>query len=146
MFKVNNRNTRTRCEICSELTIKTPAVRCLISVAFCGAVLIRGKHSFQDGAYLDLSVYRENKVKGTWELEPKEIFSRYYEESTKMIQHSSVNILTFRKMSKKKEILKSWNEMKKVSREKNYFVILTFTEYGNCQLTRYNTLGDKIFF
>ena len=24
MFKVNNRNIRTRCEICSELTIKTP--------------------------------------------------------------------------------------------------------------------------
>ena len=24
IFKVNNRNTRTRCEICSELTIKTP--------------------------------------------------------------------------------------------------------------------------
>ena len=24
MFKVNNRNTRTRCEICSLLTIKTP--------------------------------------------------------------------------------------------------------------------------
>ena len=24
MFKVNNRNTGTRCEICSELTIKTP--------------------------------------------------------------------------------------------------------------------------
>ena len=23
MFKVNNRNTKTRCEICSELTIKT---------------------------------------------------------------------------------------------------------------------------
>ena len=23
MFKVNNRNTRTRCEICSELTMKT---------------------------------------------------------------------------------------------------------------------------
>ena len=23
MFKVNNRNTRTRCEICSELIIKT---------------------------------------------------------------------------------------------------------------------------
>ena len=27
MFKVNNRNTRTRCEICSELTIKTPELR-----------------------------------------------------------------------------------------------------------------------
>ena len=24
MLKVNNKNTRTRCEICSELTIKTP--------------------------------------------------------------------------------------------------------------------------
>ena len=24
MFKVNNRNTRKRCEICSKLTIKTP--------------------------------------------------------------------------------------------------------------------------
>ena len=24
MFKVNKRNTRTRCEICSKLTIKTP--------------------------------------------------------------------------------------------------------------------------
>ena len=26
MFKVNNRNTTTRCEICSRLTIKTPDV------------------------------------------------------------------------------------------------------------------------
>ena len=24
LFKVNNKNTRTRCEICSKLTIKTP--------------------------------------------------------------------------------------------------------------------------
>ena len=27
MFKVNNRNTRTRCGICSKLTIKTPERR-----------------------------------------------------------------------------------------------------------------------
>ena len=27
LFKVNNRNTRTRCEICSKLTIKTPERR-----------------------------------------------------------------------------------------------------------------------
>ena len=27
MFKVNNRNVRTRCEICSKLTIKTPERR-----------------------------------------------------------------------------------------------------------------------
>ena len=26
LLKVNNRNTRTRCEICSKLTIKTPVV------------------------------------------------------------------------------------------------------------------------
>ena len=27
MFKINNRNTRTRCEICSKLTIETPERR-----------------------------------------------------------------------------------------------------------------------
>ena len=27
MFKVNNRDTRTRCEICSKITIKTPEQR-----------------------------------------------------------------------------------------------------------------------
>ena len=27
MFKINNRNTRTRCEICSKLTKKTPERR-----------------------------------------------------------------------------------------------------------------------
>ena len=27
MFKVDNRNTRTRCEICPKLTIKTPERR-----------------------------------------------------------------------------------------------------------------------
>ena len=27
MFKVSNRNTRTRCEICSKLRIKTPQQR-----------------------------------------------------------------------------------------------------------------------
>ena len=31
MFKVNNRNTRTRCEICSELKIKTPEQQHLAS-------------------------------------------------------------------------------------------------------------------
>ena len=27
LLKVNNKNTRTRCEICSKLTIKTPELR-----------------------------------------------------------------------------------------------------------------------
>ena len=31
MFKANNRNTRTRCEICSKLTIKTPERRKICS-------------------------------------------------------------------------------------------------------------------
>ena len=28
LLKVNNRNTKTKCEICSKLTIKTPERRC----------------------------------------------------------------------------------------------------------------------
>ena len=31
MFKVNNGNTRTRCEICSKLIIKTPERRSAIT-------------------------------------------------------------------------------------------------------------------
>ena len=34
LFKVNNRNTRKRCKICSKLTKKTPEQHCLHSVAF----------------------------------------------------------------------------------------------------------------
>ena len=32
MFKVNSRNTRTRCEICSKLTIKTIIVSLLLTL------------------------------------------------------------------------------------------------------------------
>ena len=32
MFKVNNRNTRTRCEICSKLAIKIPERRRCINL------------------------------------------------------------------------------------------------------------------
>ena len=32
MFKVNIRNTRTRCEICSKLTIETPDVNDVVRV------------------------------------------------------------------------------------------------------------------
>ena len=34
MFKVNKRNTRTRCEICSKLTIKTPEQRRVFTANF----------------------------------------------------------------------------------------------------------------
>ena len=41
MFKVNNKNTRTRYEICSELTIKTPERRqCRCS----GVVIVNFEH------------------------------------------------------------------------------------------------------
>ena len=33
MFKVNNRNTRTRCEICSKLTINLPYFKPCASVS-----------------------------------------------------------------------------------------------------------------
>ena len=39
MFKFNNRNTKTRCEICSKLTIKTPE-RCQICTKVTGGVFI----------------------------------------------------------------------------------------------------------
>ena len=32
MFKVNNRNTRTRCEICSKLTIKKPEFELTLNI------------------------------------------------------------------------------------------------------------------
>ena len=31
LLKVNNRNTKTRCEICSKLTIKTPERRLIVN-------------------------------------------------------------------------------------------------------------------
>ena len=38
LLKINNRNTRTRCEICSKLTIKT-SERC-----FCGVFIVNFEH------------------------------------------------------------------------------------------------------
>ena len=34
LLKVNNRNTRTRCEICSKLTIKIPERHCVVLVSY----------------------------------------------------------------------------------------------------------------
>ena len=40
MFKVNNRDTRTRCEICSKIAIKTPERHWRRS----GAFIVKFKH------------------------------------------------------------------------------------------------------
>ena len=47
MFKVNHRNTRTMCEICSKL-IKTPERRHRKSKAFCS-------HRFTDSSYTKIA-------------------------------------------------------------------------------------------
>ena len=47
MLKVNNRDTRTRCEICSKLTIKTPE-RCNFHGYITAKLQIVGIQSFQD--------------------------------------------------------------------------------------------------
>ena len=44
--KVNNRNTRTRCEICSKLTIKTPYRR---HSRRSGAFIVNFEHTFTGG-------------------------------------------------------------------------------------------------
>ena len=41
MFKINNRNTRTRCEICSNITIKTPVQR---QWRRCSAIIVNCEH------------------------------------------------------------------------------------------------------
>ena len=41
MFKVNNRNTRARCEICLKLTIKTPERR---HWRRCGVFIVNSEH------------------------------------------------------------------------------------------------------
>ena len=41
MFKVNNRNTRTRCKICSKLKIKTPEQR---HWHRCGFVIVNSEY------------------------------------------------------------------------------------------------------
>ena len=45
MFKVNNRNARTRCEICAKLTTKTPERR----------------------HYSSLSIFKVEQVNAGWE-------------------------------------------------------------------------------
>ena len=62
LLKVNNRNTRTRCEICSKLTIKTPERRhwrrsCVVIVNF--------EHFTP---YCSVSVANFEQVNAHWEL------------------------------------------------------------------------------
>ena len=47
MFKVNNRNTRTRCEICSNLTIKIPE-RCHYFTPYSSVSIVNFEHVIAD--------------------------------------------------------------------------------------------------
>ena len=54
MFKVNNRNSRTRCEICSKLTIKIPERR---QLRRCGIFIVNFEHiidSWVVGSHLQI--------------------------------------------------------------------------------------------
>ena len=60
MFKVNNRNTRTRCEICSKLTVKTPERRQWRQWRRSGAFIVNFEHiSYVVLVFLSLTLSRQ---------------------------------------------------------------------------------------
>ena len=63
MVKVNNRNTRTRCEICSKLTIKTPEWRQWCQQRRSGVFIVNFEHI----AYFErVSIVNFEQVNGGW--------------------------------------------------------------------------------
>ena len=62
LFKVNNRNTRKRCEICSKLTIKTPERRDVTGVVLVFLLLtLNIFHTFSSVSIVDFK-----KVNISW--------------------------------------------------------------------------------
>ena len=60
MFKVGNRNTRTRCEICSKLTIKTPERR------RSGVFIVNFEHISH--LVSSVSIVNFEKVNASWDM------------------------------------------------------------------------------
>ena len=63
MFKVNNRNTRIRCEICLKLTIKTPAT---FSVVLVSSLLTL---NMSLTSYSSVSTVNYEKVNAGWDVD-----------------------------------------------------------------------------
>ena len=53
MFKVNNRNTKRRCEICSKLTIKTPERRYFTACSSVSIVNVEPVNAHWVGSCID---------------------------------------------------------------------------------------------
>ena len=58
LFKLNNRNTRAKCEICSKLTIKTPERRHVLHVS-ARQICILYKSGWVDECWLSIIVRRQ---------------------------------------------------------------------------------------
>ena len=88
MFKVNNKNTRTRCETCSKLTLRTP----------------KRRHWRCSGVFVCSSVFIGNfeQVNAGWEISYSQIVTIYKNESK--IASKIFKILTKLQI---KEILKT---------------------------------------
>ena len=69
MFKVDNRNTRTSCEICSKLTLKTPKrLYCKLWTYFipCSSISIDNFEQVNAGwSGIQFIIYNHGKIKGT---------------------------------------------------------------------------------
>ena len=63
MFKVNNRNTRTRCEICSKLAIKIPERRQRPYFTPCSSVSIVNFQHVNAGWEIFPQAYDDNNVR-----------------------------------------------------------------------------------
>ena len=88
MFKVNSRNTETRCEICQKLIIKTPESRSVVFIV-----------NFEHGSHLVLVLFFVilDHVIADWVIAPaltrQIIFKMYYLLKRALkISHSSSNL------------------------------------------------------
>ena len=95
IFKVNNRDTRTKCEICSKLTIKTPERRYWrrsgVFIVNCEHVshLVNFVNSIVNFELVNVHWVIENKYKSYWNSECKHYYVRHPLSSGKQL------ILTF---------------------------------------------------
>ena len=71
MFKVNNRNSRTSCEIYSKLTIKTPEIRWLRYQASIQYLNL----SMEDHEDCELQIFSRDTSHGWWHLQIKVLSS-----------------------------------------------------------------------
>ena len=82
MFKVNHRNTGTRCEICSKLTLKTPERR-RRSVVFID--------NFEHISHLcsSVSIVNFEQVNATWEVKFSPVWENLVKSIKQYVNHAN---------------------------------------------------------